>query len=130
MVNHKNPRVSVIRSTVKQLPYKARQFQESDGLYLIAFTSQFKASSSTSVVGTLEKWSPGIGAILIKKGIRVFTPFNQLTPEQYLNVFFTFLDYTTNESSVWDVLNMQKDNLMTEIDLRVEGINNMLYHSN
>jgi hypothetical protein len=130
MVNHKNPHVCVIRSTVKRLPYKVRQFQESDGLYLIAFTSQFKATSSSSVVGTLEKWAPGIGALLIKKGIRVFTPFNQLTTEQYMNVFFTFLDYTTNESSVWDVLSMQKDIVMTEIDTKVEGINNMLYHSN
>lgn len=61
-------------------------------------------TSTSPVVQTLEKWSPGIGIKLIRQGLPLFVPFTELTDDQFLGVFMTFLQHVPADSPIWALI--------------------------
>jgi len=93
------PEAWVVRSTAR--PLLLQRITPNERRFLILFSSQFNMKSSDYVVESLEKWAPGVGFYLVGERISVFTRFNQLTRNQYLDVFKIFFDFTTHQSPVW-----------------------------
>ena len=98
----KNPNALVMRTSFRPLVSNGRALQEDERIFFSTFIRHCMAQPKSSrVVSSLEKWSPGIGLLLLDQGLSLFTTFNQLTHQEFLSVFFTFLRRIPIHSPLW-----------------------------
>lgn len=100
----KHGSVALIRCTFPAIVFDGRPLTVEERHLYFTFLRHCMVTSTSPVVQTLEKWSPGIGLKLIRQGFPLFIPFTQLTDEQFLGVFMTFLQYVPAGSPIWSLI--------------------------
>jgi len=60
------------------------------------------------VITWLENWAPGIGFRLLDIGVTLFTRFEELSHDEFLRVFFIFMDMVTPDNPIWALLQHSK----------------------
>lgn len=71
------------------------------------FFCHCKLTHTSPIVTWLEKWAPGIGFRLLRDpslGVGLFTRFDQLSHDQFLRVFYAFVDLVPVDNPVWRLL--------------------------
>ena len=94
----------VLRCTFREISCLGRTLNRDERNVYDIFIRHVYAAPNGQVAHTLEKWIPGVGIRLIRRGIPLFTRFNQLSKEDFERVFFMFLESAPTDSSVWSVM--------------------------
>lgn len=100
----RDPNVTVVRCTFRSIEVGGRPLNAEERYLFSIFMRHVITSSTAPVAHTLEKWIPGIGIRLIRRGISLFTRFNELTKQEFGCVFAEFIEMAPVDSPVWQVL--------------------------